>query len=136
MGTNITTTNDEHITGWRSRAVYAQVVRAGKEGMTDSEVQRALMIGHGASSAALTRLHQQGHIARLAERRNRNEVYVATEFIDDRPTIEYRPNTSGQSIRKENEELRDRMARSREVLEAGPSVKSVRMALDIIDGVI
>lgn len=82
----------------RQRQVYEMLRAAGRLGLTDREVQASLDIGHGASSGALTRLHREGLIVRLAERRQRNEIYVLPQFVRDRPTVPYRPNRAS-SIR-------------------------------------
>lgn len=63
----------------------------GKRGVTVADV-RELGLHHGQASSALTTLHQQGRIARLADRRNRCHIYVAPEYVAGRETQEPRRN--------------------------------------------
>lgn len=79
------------VRGSRQRQVLDLVRASGARGMTDREVQQALVIGHGSSSGTLTRLHRQGLLERLLERREHNEVYVLPEHAGDRPRAAYRP---------------------------------------------
>lgn len=82
----------EGITGWRMAQVHNIVRLSAKKGMTCAELEQSLGLGHGAVSAALTRLHKSGHLTRLQERREGQEVYVRWQYIDGRPESSYRPN--------------------------------------------
>lgn len=98
--------------GRRQQQVHALLREAGPHGLTDPEVQSALVIGHGASSGALTRLHRDGRIARLTERRARNEVYVMPWWVNGRPIAPYRPNRrEAAGLREALDILAERLAR-------------------------
>jgi hypothetical protein len=62
---------------------------AGAMGLTWGELAGRYDWHHGAASASLSALHKHGLIARLSEQRGRCKVYVAHEFINDRPTEQY-----------------------------------------------
>lgn len=103
------------VTGWRQKEVLALLQAAGREGMTVHELEIALVLGHGAASGALTRLHRAGYILRLTERRGDQEIYVLPNMTFERQLAPYRPNVGlidGQrieQIRREakREALRD-----------------------------
>lgn len=80
------------ITGHRMAQVNALLRREGETGWTSSELEGAMWLGHGAVSAALTRLHKAGHISRLTVRRGGQEVYVHKQFVNGREESPYRPN--------------------------------------------
>lgn len=68
----------------------AEVVRAlessGIAGLTWTELQQIVPLHHGTLSGALSVLHKEGVIARLAERRKRCKVYVMPQFVNGRLT--------------------------------------------------
>jgi DNA-binding PadR family transcriptional regulator len=117
------------ITGARQKQVYEMVSSAASTGLTDREVQDALRIGHGASSAALTRLQKTGFLTRLKEQRNGNEIYVLPAHVGDREVAHYRPNTTSAQLRESNERLTETLNRVRALLrvtqKAGDVVLSV-----------
>lgn len=106
------------VTGRRSRQVLALLTDAEDRGMTDAEVQDVLGVGHGVSSGALTRLHKAGRIARLAERRSGNEIYVVPASVGDRPVRPYRPNI-GTTDKARIEALESSIRDARKLIEAG-----------------
>lgn len=86
-------TNDASgVTAYRHRRILRSLARAREHGRTVGEIGRELEVGHGAASGALTVLHKGGHITRVKERRNRQEVYVLPEYVDGREESPYRPN--------------------------------------------
>lgn len=56
-------------------------------------------VHHGQVSGAFSRLHQQGYINRLQERRGHSEVYVLPSHVNGRPTREH-----GSAIRARRQE--------------------------------
>lgn len=84
----------KRVTGERSQQVYNLVSNSKHRGLTVSEVQQALRIGHGSASGALTRLHRAGHIVRLAHKRNGQQVYMVEAFSAGREQSPYRPNVA------------------------------------------
>lgn len=63
---------------------------AGGRGATVAEVREALADEghHGTISGALSNLHRDGVIARLADKRDRCKIYVAPPFVYNRRTEE------------------------------------------------
>ena len=80
------------VTAYRHRRILRSLSRAREHGRTVAEIQTELGVGHGSASGALTVLHKGGHITRVKERRNRQEVYVLPEHVDAREESPYRPN--------------------------------------------
>jgi hypothetical protein len=69
------------------REQVLKVVRlAGLDGMTVHEVERALTIGHGHASGALSNLHKAGRLECLKERRGGQHVYVLPHAVNGRLT--------------------------------------------------
>lgn len=64
----------------------------GAEGMTVAEFRDLSGIHHGRASGALSVLHLAGHIAMLEEKRLRCHVYVLSDYVNDRPTVEHKSN--------------------------------------------
>lgn len=93
------------VTSHRQATVLTALRTAGVDGLTWTEL--AYMNGwhHGTASGALSVLHKAGKIARLTVRRDGSSVYVANEFVADRPTAEHRPNVSARLLRLVLEEL-------------------------------
>lgn len=60
--------------------------QAGPNGLTAVELGALAVVGHGASSAALSHLHDQGLCARLADRRDGSSVYVHWDHLGGRQT--------------------------------------------------
>lgn len=82
------------ITGARSQQVYDVVARSRHRGMTVGEVQRALDVGHGSASGALTRLHRAEYLVRLKQTRNKQQIYVVEAFSGGREQAPYLPNVA------------------------------------------
>lgn len=101
------------VTSYRHRRILRSLARHREEGRTVGEIERELEVGHGAASGALTVLHKGGHITRVKERRNRQEVYVLPEYVDGREESPYRPNPARARLA----EAEARIERAREVLE-------------------
>ena len=59
-----------------SERVLLALARAGAEGLTVHEVTRRLHLHHGKASGALSRLHRQGRVERLALYRDGCAVYL------------------------------------------------------------
>jgi hypothetical protein len=66
-----------------------------ERGMTWRDVAKVNSMNHGQASGLLSRLHQRNLIARLSEVREGCKVYVALEWVQDRPTE--RPTHSGDN---------------------------------------
>jgi len=69
----------------RQRYVLIMASRAGEKGITVAEL-RDTNLHHGRISGALSVLHKEGRLARLAEIRDRCKVYVLPEFVAGRKT--------------------------------------------------
>lgn len=78
-------------TAWRQMKVIEHLHKAGGKGLTCGELEREMGAGHGAVSAALSVLHRDGLIARIAERRNRQEVYLMPGYARGRELSPFRP---------------------------------------------
>jgi hypothetical protein len=59
--------------------------RAGEKGITVAEL-RDTNLHHGRISGALSVLHKEGRLARLAESRDKCRIYVLPQFVNDRRT--------------------------------------------------
>jgi hypothetical protein len=76
-------------TSERQRRVLEYLRRQGRDGATWKEVSGYFAWHHGQASGALSTLHKERHIARLAvERRSRCAVYVLPEHVEGRATEE------------------------------------------------
>lgn len=74
-------------TSSRQGQVLSELSSAGSHGATWKEIATALGWHHGQASGALSILHKEGRISRLArERRLRCSVYVLPSYVRDRPT--------------------------------------------------
>ena len=80
--------------GRRQRAVLDYLTGVSWYGATWSEVATALSLHHGQASASLSALHQADRIARLSQRRGRSQIYVMPEYVGERATAPFRPNSS------------------------------------------
>lgn len=79
------------VTGFRQQQVVKLLRQWKAHGMTSGELEAKLTVGHGATSAALSVLHKAGHVVRLTERRNRQQVYVLPAFVNGRDEAPHRP---------------------------------------------
>lgn len=69
------------------QAQVRRMLRArGAEGMTVKEFREATGHHHGKASGTLSSMHKDGDVVRLAERRNRCEVYVLPAYVNGRET--------------------------------------------------
>lgn len=69
------------------REQVLKIVRlTGLFGMTVSEVEEALSIGHGHASGALSNLHKAGRLECLKERRGGQHIYVLPHAVNGRAT--------------------------------------------------
>jgi hypothetical protein len=60
------------------------------DGVTSRELGKQMRTHHGASSGALSALHKDGQIVRLADKRNGQSIYVLPKFARNRTTINRR----------------------------------------------
>lgn len=74
--------------------------RAGIDGLTWKELSEQTGWHHGTASGALSVLHKDGQIARLAERREKCQIYVLRENVLGRDTADYQPNVSARILRE------------------------------------
>lgn len=70
------------------------VEAAGRWGITSAELENQLGVGHGQASSALSHLHRASKIARIKERRHRQEIYVLPVMVDGRAESPYKPRKS------------------------------------------
>lgn len=75
-------------TGEVQRAIINSLKLSLKKGRTQSELDKELFeLGHhGTISGAVSNLHKKGLIARLAEKRGKNKIYVMPYNVDGRET--------------------------------------------------
>lgn len=73
-------------TSVRQSSTIAALREAGYTGLTWAEVADRMGWHHGTASGALSVLHKEGLIARLAVSRDRCRIYVLPEYVGDRPT--------------------------------------------------
>lgn len=74
------------VTGRRQRQVMDLLGESGERGITWGELAHILDVHHGAASGALSVLHKDGRIARLADRRAGSKVYVLPQYVAGRVT--------------------------------------------------
>lgn len=86
------------VTGFRQVAIFKTLAGFAEHGMTTGEVERVHKVGHGQASGALTLLHRRGAVVRLAERRNRQHVYVLPEHVNGRDQSPYRARFSVNNL--------------------------------------
>jgi ribosomal protein S25 len=79
------------LTGKRQKATLDAVERSAKHGVTAAEMEELLGVGHGQASSALSHLHRAGHIRRIKDRRNKQEIYVLPEHVGERKESPYNP---------------------------------------------
>jgi hypothetical protein len=79
------------LTATRQLMALSMVNKSGSNGVTVAEIEEALGVGHGQASSALSHLHRAGKISRLKDRRNKQELYVAPDFINGRRESPYNP---------------------------------------------
>lgn len=71
----------------RQARVMAALELAGPIGRTVVDLRDGGTDHHGKMSSALTTLHKDGRIARLAERRDRSSIYVLPQFVGERASV-------------------------------------------------
>ena len=93
---------EPHRRNWQPK-VRAVVLSAGSHGQTMREVCGVLNGTHQSVSAALSVLHKEGVLARLAQQRDNCGVYVINEprFVQGRPTVEHRSTTRRKEVTRE-----------------------------------
>lgn len=79
------------LTGKRQKATLEAVELSAGHGVTSAEMEDMLGVGHGQASSALSHLHRAGHIRRITERRNKQEIYVLPEHVGERKESPYNP---------------------------------------------
>lgn len=94
------------VTAQRQRDTLALVSSMGTYGMTVLDLRETTGWHHGQASSALSVLHKEGRLDRLAERRDRCQVYVLPEFTEGRETVAHKRN------RSQCEEARSLLARA------------------------
>lgn len=115
------------------RRVFNLVRGLNTGGLTVAELRSILTTEHhGTLSGALSNLHQQGLLARLKERRNRCQVYVAPEFVGGRETVPH--GRSKPTLTADEKELVERVRRYAHDFPGGmnptiPTSKNVLMRL-------
>lgn len=84
-------------TSARQARILALLETAGRRGMTWREVAEATGLHHGSASGALSGLHKGGLIARLAEQRDRCQIYCLPDQIAGRQEEPYSPNPGSRA---------------------------------------
>lgn len=90
----------------RLEVAYAWIRTMDLTGMTWHDLAETTGWHHGQASSALTTLHKRGRIKRLHTTRDRCHVYVAPEFVGDRPLDEPRLSVNNQMLADAIEILR------------------------------
>lgn len=66
------------------------VAQSGVTGMTAKEAREVILTDHhGAISGAMCKLHKEGQLSRLSDKRHHYMVYVLPEFVNGRKTAPY-----------------------------------------------
>jgi len=78
------------ITKRRQDKTYADLNRAGMQGLTWKDLAAANDWHHGQASGVLSVMHKEGVIARLTERRDKCEIYILLKYVFDREVSPYR----------------------------------------------
>lgn len=115
-------------TGWRQRQTIALLHQAGERGLTWRELANILDVHHGGASGALSVLHKDGKIARLADRRGKSKIYVLPEYVAGRVTERQARNkrtTMNSRVKTRVEDLIDA---------GGASPDDLRALLAILEG--
>ena len=115
-------------TARRQYETIAYLNRMSVYGATWKDLASQMGLHHGQASGVLSTLHKAGLVARLQERRDRCAIYVLPEWVDGRPTDEYRRNVTRTEIREQLatiEELLD----ERRYREAREFVDALRMSM-------
>lgn len=73
--------------------VYHMIEERGVYGLTVKELRDLTGWHHGMASSALSNLHREEFVVKLAERRDRCGIYVLPRWAGDRPTVHYRRNS-------------------------------------------
>jgi hypothetical protein len=90
-GTNVPQ-SPKALSHWRQQRVLAFLESSGQAGATAKETVQHLIVSgepnahHGNASGALSAMHKDGRISRLARKRNRYHVYVLNEHVAGRET--------------------------------------------------
>ncbi|HCB59131.1 MAG TPA: hypothetical protein DEP82_14750 [Arthrobacter bacterium] len=79
------------LTASRQKKALEMVEYAAGHGITVGELEDTLLIGHGQASSALSHLHRAGHVCRIKERRNKQEIYVLPGQVGERKESPYNP---------------------------------------------
>lgn len=78
----------------RIPTVYEMIADCGSHGLTVKELRDNTGWHHGVASSALSNLHREGHIVKLAARRERCGIYILPQFVSDgQATVQYRRNS-------------------------------------------
>jgi len=96
---------------------FRRVKREMGYGATAKDVADWFNVHHGSASSALSMLHEEGLIERLAEKRNRFSVYVLPEHVRGRDTIERKHQKGDNSGHVKAAGLRDVMEDALQVME-------------------
>lgn len=86
--------------GPKTAKIHEVVRQFGSNGITCRELEHHEGLGHGAASASLTRLHRAGLIVRLADRRDKQQIYVIPCYSLHREESPYRPNAAYREDRR------------------------------------
>lgn len=105
-----TTADSNGLTSKRQRTVTHLLRQAGEQGLTWNELGQKMNLHHGSASGLLSVLHKTNVIRRLTETRNRCQVYVLPEYVNDRTTSPYRPNVSARLLMDILEEIEHDLA--------------------------
>jgi len=94
----VKTADSNGLTSTRQRVATRLLQDAGTYGLTWTELGQKMNLHHGSASGLLSVLHKTGVIERLDETRNRSQIYVLPEYVNDRTKSPYRPNVSARLL--------------------------------------
>lgn len=80
-------------------AVLAQMRFLSYYGITWKELGEHLQVHHGTASGILSKLHDEGKVVRLKEKRRNNSVYVHPGYEDGRETVARSKNVDEAALR-------------------------------------
>lgn len=83
----------------RADKSYEYIVSMAFYGVTWKELGDHLNAHHGTASGILSKLHEEGRIVQLEEKRRGSAVYVTPGYVDHRPTVARRKNVDEAELR-------------------------------------
>ena len=110
------------VTAQRQILILGMLDEAGAEGLTWHEISDVTGEHLGSVSGALSVLHKERYISRLAERRSRCQIYVRHHHVHGRETVAHKQNMQNDTTNVWLTELLDHIDNNR-MLSAGVMVR-------------